>query len=106
MSKEDKSRAKALGESEIAKRLVALRERSFAELAALPKHETDRLQSGKYEVYVTTYRDELDDGTVQVVVQSGFDTRLGFGWRHADGFVVSTDDSVADMPEKNIYEFI
>jgi hypothetical protein len=106
VSKEDKSTAKSLGESEIAKRLTALRVRPCAELAALPNYETDRLKSGKYEVYVTTYRDKLSDGDVQIVVQSGFNTRFGFGWRHANGFVVSKDDSISDMQEKDLYEFI
>ena len=106
MSKKDKSLAKSLGESEIEKRLLALRVRPFAELADLPAHKTDRLKSGKYEVYVTTYRDDPSDGVVQVVVQAGFDMRFGFSWRHADGFRISRDDSISDLQEKDLYEFV
>ena len=105
MSKDDKLRAQSLGASEMRSRLAALRQNTYSELAALPDHETDTLKSGEYEVKLTTYRDDLDDGRLQIVVQSYFHIRLGFGRIGADGFTISNDGTTQDMKEKDLYDF-
>ncbi|MDH3545693.1 MAG: hypothetical protein OEN22_01250 [Gammaproteobacteria bacterium] len=106
MSKEDEKKAVALGKSEMEKRLAALRHQTFDELAALPDHKTDNFKSGKYEVKVTTYRDNLDDDVLQVAVQWYFRIRLGFGQIGADGFTITRENVVRDMEEKALYEFM
>ena len=106
MSKEDKLRAQALGETELEKRLAALREKPFDELAGLPNYEVDDLDAGKYEVSITTYRDSLEDGRLQIVVQWYFHMRLGFGQIRADGFTISKDNVTEKMDEKVLYDFM
>jgi len=106
MSKKDKFRAHALGESEMEKRLVILREKSFDELKILPDYEVDDLKAGKYEVNVTTYRRNLEDGRLQIVVQWYFHMRLGFGQIRADGFTITKNNVSQDMEEKALYEFM
>ena len=105
MSKEDKNNAVALGQSVMEKHLAALRHQTYDELAILPDHETDDLKSGNYEVKLTTYRDSLEDGRLQVVVQWYFHIRLGFGQIGADGFTISKDSAARDLEEKELYDF-
>ena len=106
MSKEDKENAEALGESEMKKRLAALRQKSFDELSVLPDYETINLKSGKYEVKVTTYRDNIEDDLLQIAVQWHFHIRLGFGHIGADGFTITSENVVRDTEEKALYEFM
>ncbi len=105
MSKEDKLRAKALGTAEMEKRLATFRQMTYADLLGLPDNKTDNLNSGKYAVQVTTYRTDLQDDGLQIAVQWYFHIRLGYGWIGADGFMISTDDEIRDLEEKELYEF-
>jgi hypothetical protein len=66
----------------------------------------DKLKPGKYEVKITPYRDGLDDGRIQIVVQSYFQVRLGMGLILVDGFTISRDNGVHDMEAESLYEFI
>ena len=106
MSKEDTRRAKEFGESELDKRLVALRKKSFDELSAIPDYETEDLKAGQCEVKVTTYRDTLEDGRLQIVVQWYFNIRLGFGHTGANGFTIGKDNATQNVEEKALYEFM
>lgn len=106
MSKKEKEEAKKLGTSETERRLNALRDKPFAALAMLPKYETDNLKSGKYEVKITTYRDDLAEDGLQIVVQSYFHVRLGMGWIHADGFTISKQNDVESMEQEQLYSFM
>ncbi len=105
MSKDDKFQAKSLGITELQSRLAALRQKTYVELAVLPEVETDNLKSGKYEVKLTTYRDSLEDGGLQIVVQWYFHIRLGIGRIGADGFTMSRGGTTRDLEEKDLYDF-
>jgi len=101
VSRKEKEEAQKLGTSEIDRRLNALRDKTNAELAKLPKYETDNLKSGKYELKITTYRDNLAEGSLQIVVQ-----RLGMGWIHADGLTISKDNDAKSMEQEQLYSFM
>jgi|SRR6266496_5221791 hypothetical protein len=87
-------------------RVQSLRARSFSELCALPSHESEVVRVGDQEVSVCTYRDMLPDGRVRIVVQAYRYRFLGAGTMTADGFIMSPDGAVSDVPEKMMYEFI
>lgn len=106
MSKDEKLRARSLGTSEVQKRLAVLRQKAYAELSVLRDCETDNVKCGKYEVKITTYRDSLEDGRRQIVVQWYFHIRMGYGQIGADGFRISKDGATRDMEEQDLYDFM
>ena len=87
-------------------RVPPLKACSFSDLCTLPPHKSEVLRVGDQEVSVCTYRDMLPDGRVRIVVQAYRYRLLGAGTMTADGFIMSPDGSVGEVPEKMIYEFI
>ena len=87
-------------------RVPPLKVRSFSHLCALPPHKSEVVHVGDQEVKVCTYREMLPDGRVRIVVQAYRYRLLGVGTMTADGFIMSPDGVVSEVPEKMMYEFI
>ena len=87
-------------------RTKRLKERSFAELSALSPSESETVLIGDQRVQTCIWRHILPDGRVRIVAQAYRPRFLGIGTMTAEGFIMSSDGSVSDVPEKMMFEFI
>jgi hypothetical protein len=87
-------------------RASRLRAHSFCEISAFPTGAPEDVKVGDQIVNVYTYRHDLPDGRVRVVVQAYRYRLLGVGTMTADGFIMSPDGSLSDIPREMMYEFI
>lgn len=86
--------------------LGKLRACSFAELCELPKQQDINGPPGERRVTYCTWVDVLEDGAVRVVVQAYRRRWLGFGKMGASGFEMTSEGSIRDVPESEMYEYL
>jgi hypothetical protein len=84
-------------------RLEALRTQPYAQLAQLPSHSTENLAGTK--AVVATYRDDIGEGRVRIVVQGFLPGWLGSAYVCPYGFTVGPDGSVARLNEEALWDF-
>jgi hypothetical protein len=84
--------------------LQRLRKRPWRELLDLPRHETVPLASDRKGT-LSIWRDLLPGYTVRIVVQTYVPGRLGSAKVAADGFSVSMNGEVVDLPDEDLWAF-
>lgn len=89
-----------------ARRVDALRRMPFATLEALPERQEDEEGSGDRKMAVAVYRDRLDDGRLQVVVQVYRHWLLGIGHIAAEGFIMDPGGRLTPIPPERMWEFL
>ncbi|MAX24354.1 MAG: hypothetical protein CMJ19_07605 [Phycisphaeraceae bacterium] len=72
-------------------RIEKLRKLAFDQVLELPEKQNDHETIRGRNIYIATYRDQLQDGRLRVVVQVYHHRFLGFGSMAAEGFVVASD---------------
>ncbi len=82
-----------------------LRGKPYAALVLLPKYADQERTIGRWSYKLATWRDELEDGQVQIMVQAYYHWFLGIGSMMADGFRKGRDETVTDVPQNVRYEF-
>jgi hypothetical protein len=87
------------------RRVERLRGLSFAEVSALAERVDEMEAVRDREVAVATYRDQLPDGRIRVVVQAYYHRFLGIGTMTADGFIIASDGTRAPVPQEMMWEF-
>ena len=86
----------------VEERLERLCQLSRADLAALPPVSSETVR----KVVVTTYRDELPNEQLRVVVQSSLPRFFGLFTSFAvDGIIVSANDEFTKAPDEMMWEF-
>ena len=88
------------------RRVDALRQLSFAEIAALPERQDESESITGREIATATYRDALPDARIRIVVQAYHHRFLGIGTMTADGFIIAADGTRTPVPEEMMREFI
>jgi len=88
------------------RRVDALRQLSFAEIAALPERQDESESITGREIATATYRDALPDARIRIVVQAYHHRFLGIGTMTADGFIIAADGTRTPVPEEMMWEFI
>lgn len=94
--------AREVVQHQVRHRVAALRELPFAALAALPEWRSEDVPFGSRVASVTTYRERLPDGSLEIVVQCMPEgAATGFIWRgvFADGFLAWPDGRVEPLPD-------
>jgi len=87
--------------------LARLRAMPYAQLQALPSHDTKEISALGRRVPLTTYADVLEKHgcDIQVVVQLVAHGRLGFSRVWARGFRMSIQSESRGLLEKELYEY-
>ncbi len=88
------------------RRVDALRQLSFAEIAALPERQDESESITGREIATATYRDALPDARIRIVVQAYHHRFLGIGTMTTDGFIIAADGTRTPVPEEMMWEFI
>ena len=93
----------------LATQVDALLQRSYSELERLPACEPIGGRHNGIDITFTTYRDVLEDGAIQIIVHASTSVRRAFFFRAnmllAQGFRLSRDGRVQDVPDRDLYEF-
>jgi hypothetical protein len=92
--------------AELRARVAVLRERSVAELRALPPHQEEELFIDGSPTRMTTIIEEQPDGTLIVLIRS--DTRRWGGLivsGSTEGFVILPDGRRRDATTKEVQDF-
>ncbi len=91
----------------LSRRLSVLRDKPFAELAALPTHHSESVDIDGASITYVVYRVTEPDGGVKIVVQARreLNTFLFFQFDHtfAEGFRVRDTGGAVAIPEQELY---
>ena len=77
----------------------------LVDLRALPKISDETVQNTCGDILITVWRDDLDDGCIQVVVQGVCPADSMRRMVYAKGFKIVPDGSVVDLTELELSEF-
>lgn len=96
--------------SVIRSRLADLRQRPYEELKALPDWSSEEAVVEGVDSTITTYREATPPDPIRIVVQLATEPeRFLFFFRHchvvAEGFEITAEGAVYDLPEEELYYY-
>lgn len=87
-------------------RAAELRQKSFAELAALPEVDSRHLEVMGRRVEFTVYRSLRDDENLLVVVQALRDRYFGLSTEiRVEGFLANPSGGRVEAPEESLWDY-
>lgn len=90
----------------VQRRAGELRSKSFADLTALPEHDTGDVEILGKPVHLTVHRNIQDSGDVLVVVQAARDRYFGITTQiRVEGFIARPNGETAQAPERLLWDY-
>jgi hypothetical protein len=79
---------------------------TYSELSRLPDYSELARDTGKSKSTLRLHREALPDGPFRIVLQNYRHRFLIFGFMMARGYLVKSDGSISELPEKDLWDYM